>query len=89
MMSTFALLGRSVAVQTRQRDTKSQQTDGVGESLDAVRLLKVSEVAELLAVSTREVWRLASAGKIPAPLKLSGRVVRWRSRDVIAFVQGL
>jgi len=34
-------------------------------------LLTVQQVADRLSISKREVWRLAAAGKLPAPVKLS------------------
>lgn len=38
--------------------------------------LAVEEIARLLGVSTRTVWRLRSEGAIPQPVKLRGSV-RW------------
>jgi excisionase family DNA binding protein len=40
------------------------------------RLLSVEEVAELLGVSKRSVFRLADIQKLPAAIRL-GRSVRW------------
>ncbi|MFO0860647.1 MAG: helix-turn-helix domain-containing protein [Phycisphaerales bacterium] len=47
-----------------------------------VAVINVREVAELLGVNTRTVWRMAQAGDIPAPIRLSERVVRWRLSDL-------
>ena len=44
-------------------------------------LLDVEQVAQMLNCSTRHVYRLADAGKMPRPVKL-GALVRWR-KDVI------
>jgi excisionase family DNA binding protein len=61
-----------------------------GESaLSGATLLTVQEVAEMLSISVRQTWRLASAGTIPAPVRLSGRIVRWRLADLAAFVSAL
>lgn len=49
------------------------------------RFLRVQEVAVLLAVSPRGVWRLASIDAIPAPFKLGG-ATRWRSSDIQQFI---
>lgn len=46
----------------------------------ADRLLTAKQVAILLAVSERTVWRLDSAGKLPRPVRLGGSV-RWRSYE--------
>lgn len=47
-----------------------------------VTLLTVRQVAELLGVHARSVWRMAQTGEIPAPIRLSERVVRWRLSDL-------
>lgn len=36
-----------------------------------------AELAQLLRISTRTLWRLLSAHKIPEPIRLGG-AVRWR-----------
>lgn len=51
-----------------------------------VRLVTVREVADLLGVHVRSVWRLAQSGEIPAPIRLSARVIRWRLSDLRAFL---
>jgi predicted DNA-binding transcriptional regulator AlpA len=50
-------------------------------------LLDVQALAGLLGCSGRSVYRLADAGKIPAPLKL-GALVRWRPGDIAAWIDG-
>ena len=52
------------------------------------RLLVVAEVAQILAVSTRQVWKLVAAGDFVQPLRL-GRSTRWRSSEVQAFLAQL
>ncbi len=59
-----------------------------------MKLLTVREVAEALAVSERSAWRwsaLAEAGQgtFPKPLRLGPKVVRWRLRDVEAYLAAL
>jgi excisionase family DNA binding protein len=53
------------------------------------RLLDVQEVANLLGIHRRTVWQMASAGRIPSPVHLSPRVVRWRLSDIEDHVQKL
>ncbi len=52
------------------------------------RLLKVSDVARALAVSTRTVWRLVSAGELPPPQKIGKRLRRWKSTDIENYIHG-
>ena len=51
---------------------------------DAV-LLTVNEVAQLLNCSSRHVYRLSDAGKMPRPVKL-GALVRWSRFAVEAWI---
>lgn len=48
--------------------------------------LDANEVARLLVISRRTVYRLLDAGLIPKPIKL-GNATRWRRRDIDLFVQ--
>ncbi len=45
-------------------------------------LLNVTEVAEILSLSRRSVWRYAAAGKLPRPVRLNRHTVRWRASDI-------
>ena len=48
---------------------------------DTYRLLRDREVAQLLGLSVRQVWKLTASGELPEPVKL-GRSTRWRERDL-------
>ena len=48
-------------------------------------LLTAAQVADLLGVSTRTLWRLRSAGSVPAPVKLGGSV-RWRGSELHQWI---
>ena len=51
----------------------------------APALISASELAELLQISTRTLWRLRSAGKLIEPIKLGGST-RWRLDEVQAWI---
>ena len=54
--------------------------------MDAIAtLMNVSQVAEFLGVSARQVWNLRSGGLLPEPVRL-GRSSRWRRSELIAWV---
>ncbi|MDX9911433.1 MAG: helix-turn-helix domain-containing protein [Phycisphaerales bacterium] len=57
-------------------------TVAVAAPTDDVKLLTAKEVAELLGVHVRSIWRLSATGEIPAPIRLGERVVRWRLCDL-------
>ena len=48
-------------------------------------LITAAQVAEMLNVSLRTLWRLKSAGKLPAPVRLGG-AVRWRTQEVLQWI---
>ncbi len=48
-------------------------------------LLTVHEVAHLLGLGVRTVWRLSSAGELPAPLSI-GRAKRWERKAIEIYI---
>ena len=48
-------------------------------------LIDSRQVGELLNLSTRTVWRLLSAGKLPQPVRI-GRSVRWSRSDIEIWI---
>ncbi len=40
-------------------------------------LLRVDDVAELLDISPRQVWRMADAGSFPRPIRIGAKLKRW------------
>lgn len=57
------------------------------ESTDQTTLLiDADEVARQLGVCERCVWRFASTGKMPRPVRI-GRSSRWRAEEVRAWVE--
>jgi predicted DNA-binding transcriptional regulator AlpA len=48
-------------------------------------LLDVWAVASMLACSTRHVYRVADAGRLPRPIKL-GALVRWRADEIADWI---
>lgn len=57
--------------------------------LDDVTLVTARQVADLLRVHVRSVWRMSHAGQIPRPIRLAERVVRWRLADLKAYLDGI
>jgi len=52
----------------------------------APSLITVDEVAAMLQVSQRTVYRFSDIGRIPRPIKLGGSV-RWRRSDILAWIE--
>lgn len=55
------------------------------EEDDEPLLMTAAQVARLLQISLRTLWRLRSGRKLPLPLNL-GAAVRWRREEVLAWV---
>ena len=49
-------------------------------------LLRVRDVGSVLGISPRQVWKLTSMGRLPAPLRLS-RSVRWSADSISDWVR--
>ena len=50
------------------------------------QLVNVKELAAMLNVSQRHVWRQKSAGKLPKPVNIGG-CVRWLLSDIEAWLE--
>lgn len=56
-------------------------------SVDATPILiSAEELARLMQVSERTLWRLLSAGKVPQPVRI-GRSTRWRYAEVREWIE--
>ena len=57
----------------------------VQDQIEKVALLDVSEVSRLLGCSVRHCYRMADAGRMPAPVKL-GALVRWNRASIESWI---
>ena len=48
-------------------------------------LINIDEVATILGVSRRTIYRMSSTGELPPRLRV-GRSVRWRRSDIEQFI---
>ena len=55
-------------------------------STDSDVLLTRREVERRTGLSRSTIYRKISDGTFPVPLKVSDRAVRWRERDICAYV---
>ena len=56
-------------------------------SIDQDVLLTRHEVERRTGLSRSTIYRKMSEGTFPVPLKVSERAVRWRDRDIRAYVE--
>lgn len=51
----------------------------------AATLLTVKDLAALLNVGKRTIWKWRDGHRLPSPIKV-GRVVRWRRADIESWI---
>ncbi len=51
--------------------------------------LSVRQVAALLGVTTRTIWKLSAARQFPAPVRLTPRLPRWKRAEIDAHIEAL
>jgi excisionase family DNA binding protein len=78
----FAWLGASAPVFNAREEYEMEPTTATGER---ALLLTAGNLAQLLNISVRTLWRLRAQHKIPAPIRVGGSV-RWRTRDIEAWI---
>ena len=57
-------------------------------------LLTVREVAAVLGIHVRTVWRLAAMaemgeGDFPRPVRIAKKTIRWRRQDLERYIEAL
>lgn len=66
--------------------TVNPKTDsGTDRDISSPALVDVQAVALMLNCSSRHIYRLADAGRMPAPVRL-GSLVRWSRREVETWI---
>ena len=50
------------------------------------RLLRLSEVEDVVALRRSAIYKKMSENKFPKPLKVANRAVRWRQSDIAAWI---
>jgi len=55
------------------------------ETNQTCQLLSAKTLGDMLSLSKRQIFRLNSCGKIPAPIRIGG-AVRWSSEEISAWL---
>ena len=80
---------------TRCRRGYNREDHPVDGGLVMVRpLLTAKDLARVLNVGERSIWRMASmaaggSGLFPRPIRIGRQVIRWRWRDVEKYLEEL
>jgi len=67
-------------------DKKIEKKNQNIEQQHPALMATVGDVARMLHISIRQVWRLHGIGRLPNPVRL-GNCVRWRVDEIRAFVE--
>lgn len=55
--------------------------------MSETRLLPVSAVTERVGVSRSQIYKMMARGRFPRPVDLGGKVRRWRSDELEAWIE--
>lgn len=50
------------------------------------RIIRASELAEMLGISKPTLWRMEKRGELPPKIRISKRVVGWRESDISSWL---
>jgi predicted DNA-binding transcriptional regulator AlpA len=59
----------------------------IREQADNGGLIDMPAISKLLGLGERTVWRMLSAGAIPAPLRLGAKITRWRADEFREWIE--
>jgi len=61
-----------------------EQNQKKARSVQEALAISARELAQMLGVSLRQIWRLNASGKLPRPLRLGGSV-RWDRDEILRW----
>ena len=64
----------------------NQQVDKLKVAANNAMLISANQLAEMLQISERTLWRLLSSGQILPPVRFGGNT-RWRFSDVEQWIE--
>ncbi len=50
-------------------------------------LLTARDLARMIKISEREVWRMRDCGKLPAPIEFGPKMIRWSKEEINAWIE--
>lgn len=79
-------------MKTRKKVRKKDATDAKEDASKAVdmsrkMLLTIEDVAKETGMCRASLWRRWTTGKMPKPLRLGHRTVRFRTSDIKAWIE--
>lgn len=66
--------------------TSKTNEDNRTQASDSNRLLRISQVLNLIPLGRSTLWAWVKSGRFPAPVKIGPRTTTWRERDILDFI---
>jgi predicted DNA-binding transcriptional regulator AlpA len=63
-----------------------EETSKCCSSQNLALAINATQLAEMLCISSRSIWRLNDSGKLPKPIRLGGSV-RWNKKEIETWVE--
>lgn len=60
-----------------------------GDPVWVERFLTDHEVADILGIGVRTVWKWAAMGRLPTPVRIGGSLTRWKASELKAYIDKL
>ena len=54
-----------------------------------MKLIRIKELEEITGLSRTTIWRLEKNGKFPKKVKISSRLIGWRSSDIENWIKNI
>ena len=49
-------------------------------------LLTANDLAEMLQISERQIWRMRDTGRLPVPIELGPKNIRWPREEILDWI---
>jgi predicted DNA-binding transcriptional regulator AlpA len=79
---------RAIAIRGSARATQQKPAPPQNGRAEERELLTVADVARMLAIGERSVWRKAQDGRLPPPIKVGGST-RWAKTSIRDWIEHL
>ena len=72
---------------TTPRAEPSRAEPSRAEAMEMKPLMRIADVVRAIPISRATIWRWASEGTFPKPVKISAGVTVWRREDIVKYIE--
>ena len=77
----------STSSRVQDSTRRADETAAPPESGSSDRLLRLPAVLKLTGMAKATIYRLIADRRFPRPIRITGRAVAWRERDVLEWIR--